>query len=122
MPDQSNSTPKEVPSSERDDGGDCHSGLPFTKLRGFPESPRGNTRVRLRENPDRNRVNSSSRLMHFASSPICDRRAILIERNIVAGFPSSAHSAAGRFAPGSVTEEKPTLTVGPRSISTIDFV
>src|SRR5262245_1363761 len=32
----------------------------------------------------------------IASSLICDRCAILIERNIVAGFPSSAHSHARR--------------------------
>jgi len=57
MPDKSNCTPEEVPYSERDDGRDRrHSGLPLTKLRGFPESPRGNTRPWLRENPDGNRV------------------------------------------------------------------
>src|SRR5262245_22918657 len=87
MPDKSNCTPEEVPSSERDDGG-----RPPTKVRGFPESPRANARARLRENPERSRVNSPSRLTHFASSPICDRCAILIERNITTGFPSSVHS------------------------------
>jgi len=97
MRDKSNSTPEEVPSSERNDGGDHrHSGLPLTKVRGFPESARGKTRARLRENPDRNRADSSSRPTRFVSSLICDRRAILIERNIVAGFLSSAHSDAGK--------------------------
>ena len=79
--------------SPRDEGGDHHhNGLPPTKVRGFPESPRANARARLRENPERSRVNSPSRLTHFAPSPICDRCAILIERNIITGFPSSAHS------------------------------
>src|SRR5262245_63343068 len=97
MPDKSNCTPEEAPSRERDGGGDYrHGGLPLTKLGGFPESLGGKTRPRLRENPDSNRINFSSRLRRFASSPLCDRRAILIERNIVAGFPSLAHSHARR--------------------------
>ena len=97
MPDESNCTPEEAPSSERDDGGDHrHSGLLLTKFRGFPENPRGNTRSRLREIPDGNRVNFSSPRTRFASSLTCDRCAILIKRNVVAGFPSSAHSPAGR--------------------------
>src|SRR5262245_25382826 len=96
-PDKLKCTPEVVPSSERDDGGDHrHSGLPLTKVRGFPESPRGKTRARLRENPDRNHADSSSRPTRFASSLICDRRTILIARNIVAGFPSSAYSDAGK--------------------------
>src|SRR5262245_21247443 len=97
MPDKSNCTPEEAPSSERYDGRDHrHSGLPLTKLGDFPESPRGKTRPRLGENPEGNRASLSSLLSRFVSSLICDSRAILVERNIVAGFPSSAYADAGR--------------------------
>jgi len=68
------------------------SGLSRTKIRGFPEGSRGKTRPQPRENPDTNRVNFSSRLFRFW---IRDRRAILIERNIVNGFPASARAREG---------------------------
>ena len=93
MPDKSNCTPEEVPSSERDDGGDHrHSGLPLTKVRGFPKVHTQTPKLDSRKTLTGSRVNSPSRLTHYALSPICDRCAILIERNITTGFPSSAHS------------------------------
>src|SRR5262245_27481925 len=73
MPDKSNCALEEVPYSGRDDGGDRrHSGLPLTKLRGFPKVLRKHPTLTQRK-PYGNRVNFSSSLTRFASSLTCDR-------------------------------------------------